>query len=112
MKTYMFINLVVFYISLGFMLKKAGYNEYLSFIPFLNLYYLSKVIKTNIIFFIILIIAAIFLPIKNLILTILYFYMPFILGYYYYGDYKIQAITLIIPFFGYPFMALRGKYNG
>ena len=75
MKTYVFLSIVLFYVSLGFLLEKAGYNKYLSYIPGLNLYYLSKAIKTNIIIIVLLILGIIFLPCRNLIITLIYIYI-------------------------------------
>ena len=81
MKTYIFLSIVLFYVSLGFLLEKAGYNKVLSFVPGVNLYYLSKAIKTNIIIIVILILGIILLPIRNLIMTLIYIYLPFIISY-------------------------------
>ncbi len=111
MKTYMFLNLVLFYISLGFLVEKAGYKMIYGYIPILNIYYLSKTIKTNIIIFIVLILGILLLPFKNLLLTITYIYMPFIISYYFGLNALTAIFTLIIPFIGYPYMALRGSYN-
>ncbi len=111
MRTYMFINFVTFYISIPFMLKRAGYNFALSFIPILNLYFLSKALKTNIIITIAIVLGIIFSPIRNLIITTLYFYLPFVFAYYFNIDFKMAAISLVLPFLGYPYIALRGSYN-
>ena len=111
MKTFVFLSIVLFYVSLGFLLEKAGYNKILSFIPGLNLYYLSKAIKTNIVIIIILIIGIIFLPIRNLLMTLIYIYLPFTISYYYSQKLYVPIITLVLPFLGYPYMALRGYYN-
>ena len=111
MKTYIFLSIVLFYVSLGFLLEKAGYNKVLSFVPGVNLYYLSKAIKTNIIIIVILILGIILLPIRNLIMTLIYIYLPFIISYYYSQKIFVPIITLFFPFIGYPFMALRGYYN-
>ena len=111
MKTYAFLSIVLFYVSLGFLLEKAGYNKILSFVPGINLYYLSKAIKTNIIIIIALILGIIFLPIRNLIMTFIYIFLPFIISYYYSQKIYVPIFTLFCPFLGYPFMALRGFYN-
>lgn len=111
MKSYIFFSIVLFYVSLGFLLEKAGYKIYLCYIPGLNLYYLSKAIKTNIFIIIALIIGMIFLPFRNLIMTITYIFLPFIIGYYYSQNIFVSAFTIFFPFFGYPYMALRGFYN-
>ena len=111
MKTYIFLSIVLFYVSLGFLLEKAGYNKVLSFIPIINLYFLSKAIKTNIIIIIALILGIIFLPIRNLIMTLIYIFLPFVISYYYSQHIFVPIFTLFCPFLGYPFMALRGFYN-
>lgn len=111
MKTYVFLSIVFFYVSLGFLLEKAGYNKILSFVPIVNLYYLSKAIKTNIIIIIVLILGIIFLPVRNLLMTLIYIYLPFVISYYYCQKIYVPIFTLLCPFLGYPFMALRGYYN-
>ena len=111
MKTYVFLSIVLFYVSLGFLLEKAGYNKVLSFIPLINLYYLSKAIKTNIIIIIVLILGIIFLPFRNLIMTFIYIYLPFVIAFYYSQNIFVPIFTLFCPFLGYPFMALRGFYH-
>ena len=90
MKTFVFLSIVLFYVSLGFLLEKAGYN---------------------IIIIIILIIGIIFLPIRNLLMTLIYIYLPFTISYYYSQKLYVPIITLVLPFLGYPYMALRGYYN-
>ena len=111
MKTFIFLSLVLFHISLSFLLEKAGYNRLLCLFPGINLYYLSKAIKTNIILIILLVIGIILLPIRNLIMTLIYIYLPFIISYYYSQQIYVPIITLVVPFLGYPYMALRGYYN-
>ena len=111
MKTFIFLSLVLFHISLSFLLEKAGYNRLLCLVPGINLYYLSKAIKTNIILIILLVIGIRLLPIRNLIMTLIYIYLPFIISHYYSQQIYVPIITLVVPILGYPYMALRGYYN-
>ena len=90
MKSFIFFTFVLFYVSLGFLIEKAGYKM---------------------IFIIILILGMIFLPIRNLIMTITYIFLPFIIAYYYSINLPIAIFTVFIPFIGYPIMALRGFYH-
>ena len=111
MKSFIFFSFVLFYVSLGFLIEKAGYKMILGYIPIINIYYLSKALKTHIIIIILLILGIIFLPFRNLIMTITYIFLPFIIGYYYSQNVFVSAFTIFFPFFGYPYMALRGFYN-
>ena len=111
MKSFIFFSFVLFYVSLGFLIEKAGYKMILGYIPIINIYYLSKALKTHIIIVIIFILGMIFLPIRNLIMTITYIFLPFIIAYYYSINLPIAIFTVFIPFIGYPIMALRGFYH-
>ena len=111
MRTYAFCTLVLIYISIGFLLKKNGYKTILCFVPGFNLYYLSKALKTNIIFTVVLILGCIFLPFRNLLYTFIYMFLPFLISYYYSHSILVAIFTIFIPILGYPYMALKGYYN-
>ncbi len=111
MKTYMILNLVLFYISMCLLLNKTGFNIIQSFVPGLNIYNFCKVIKTNILVFVVLAVLIIFLPIRNIIATFLYVLMPYLVSYYYGMSNKVAFLTLLVPFIGYPYIAMKGFYN-
>ena len=111
MKMYIIINIITFYISLFFLLRKSALNFIQSIVPGLNIYYLFKVIKFNIYLLIVFIAGIILLPIKNLFLTIIYILLPIYISYFYGMGIHSALFTIVLPFIGYPFMAYKGFYN-
>ena len=55
--------------------------------------------------------GIIFLPIRNFISTFLYVLLPFLMTYYYGLSTNDALLTIVLPFVGYPLMALKGYYN-
>ena len=111
MKMFVIISIIAFYISLFLLLRKAGYNVIQSIVPGLNIYYLSKAIKVNFIIIIVLVVGIIILPIRNLLLTLIYIMLPIYISYFYGMGFHSSIFTMLIPFIGYPFMAYKGFYN-
>lgn len=107
------IYILCFYFSLPGFLKKAGYSYLKGLIPFYNIYLLCLSLKVNPFILGMLSLGLIFLPCRTLIGTILIIFLPFIISdAYNCDDLKMAFLTLIFPFFMYPYQAyVKGFYT-
>ncbi len=101
--------LISLYLSIPALLNKAGYKFFYGLIPFFNIYLFFKVLEINPIFLIIYSILIIIAPFRELFITILVIFLPFMIGDAYETSLKYSFLGLVLPFIIFPYI---GYFHG
>ena len=106
------ICLISLLIAIPGFVYKAGYSRTVSFIPFYNLYLFFNVIEFPAILLLVLSLGLIFLPFRSFFATLLFILLPFMVSDAYGKGKFCGFLTLIMPFFMYPFLVyFNGVYT-
>ena len=84
---YYILYILGIYISIIGFINLAGIPFWRGIIPGLNIYYLAKVIHVHWVYLILLTLCIIFLPIRMLFVTSIFFILPFAISYSYGGGF-------------------------
>ncbi len=110
--TVVIVYLAVLYLSIPGFLRKAGIKFYYGLIPIVNIYVLCKALNMNPILLIVYGLMLIFLPIRDLLMTTLIIFLPFLLMDAYEDNILFSFAALILPFVVFPVVAyFHGTYN-
>ena len=105
------LYLIILYLSIPGFLRLAGYKFYYGLIPIVNLYFFFKVLKINPIFLIIYSLLIIFIPYRDFLVTAIFVFLPFIIMDAFEEKLIYSFLTLLVPYFFYPFIAYHhGRY--
>ena len=110
--TIIILYVVGLYLSIPGFLRKAGIKFYYGLIPIVNIYFLIKALNIHPILLIVYGLLLIFLPYKDLLMTIMVIFFPFMLMDGYEKNILLSFAALILPFVIYPYVAyFHGIYN-
>ena len=106
------IYIIILYLSMPGFLGKAGYNLWIGFLPIINIYYFLKVLEINPYLLLILSLGIIFLPARMFLVTLIFVFLPFLIGDCYEEKMIFSFLALLLPFPIYPFIAyFHGEYQ-
>ena len=114
MVIYLLLNFISLYLCSCMVIYKAGYKLYYGLIPLVNIYYMCKILNIHPLILIILGLLLIFIPYKNLIATIMYIFIPFlIVDAFVYSNISMfyGILALVLPFVAFPIIAMKGDYQ-
>lgn len=106
---YYILYILGIYISIIGFINLAGIPFWRGIIPGLNIYYLAKVIHVHWVYLILLTLCIIFLPIRMLFVTSIFFILPFAISYSYGGGFIGGLLAIVAPFLVYPYLAFSKR---
>jgi hypothetical protein len=110
--TVVIVYLVALYLSIPGFLRKAGIKFYYGLIPIINIYFLCKALNMNPLFMIIYGALLTFTPFKDLLVTALVIFLPFMIMDAYEDNILYSFAALILPFVLFPLVAyFHGTYQ-
>ncbi len=106
------IYVIVLFISIPGFLRKAGIKFYYGLIPIVNIYFFCKALRLNPVLLIVYGLLLIFTPFKDLLITTLIIFLPFLIMDAYEDNLIVSFLALFVPFIAFPVVAYyHGDYN-